>query len=159
MASCRHVEIWKTPSSCSRSPIRFGDVKADRKLIEVFGEGDKSLYGLRAVSDPFLHVPSGNDGSVSLSACRLPDLEQRHLKPRAAEIDLIQVRVPDEVPTSGSNGVSSCSDGRRMANVYVDEPSSSPAAVTSGAECDSSTRADDVKLYVQSSAHHPCEGR
>jgi len=155
-----HVEIWKTPSSCSRSPIglRFGDVKADRKLIEVCGEGDVSLYGLRAVSDPFLHVPGGNGGSMSLSAYRLPDLEQRHLKPRAAEIDLIQVRVPDEFPTSGSTGVSmGCSDGRRISNVYVDEPSSSSATMTRTAEADVSTRADDVKL--QSSAHHPCEGR
>jgi len=134
MASCHHADIWKTQSS-SRSPIRgFSEAKTDRNFIRIYAEGDGNVYRLKA-------LPGRKDGSTSPSG--LPDLEQQ-LKPRALEMDLLEVRVPDEVPTSGDTGVSSSGDRQRIANEYVDVPV--PPAVTKV------VRADDVKQRTSAGA-------
>jgi len=142
MASCRHVEIWKTQSSSSK-PARSADVRTDHKFIRMHAEEDGSVYRLK-------ESPGLKDGSLSASG--LPDSELRQMKPRTLEADLLQVYLPEEERTSGNNGVSSdCSDRRRIANVYVDSPS--PPAVTR-TECDVSTGADDVK---STSSEHPAD--
>ena len=148
MANCRHFEIWKTQSS-SRSPTRFDDVKTDRKLIQIKAKEDTDLCCLNP-------LPEWTDGSSSPSS--LPVVEQRQprdvLKP---EINLLQVRVPEEVSTSDS-GVSGSSDRQRIANVYVDGPPASPAATRM--DCGMSTRpGGDVKSSTSAqhlSAGAPC---
>ena len=126
MASCRHVEIWKTRSS-SHSPKRFGNAKTDQQFPRTYAEEDGNLCRLIA-------LPGRTDGSTSPSG--LPDLQQRELKHRLPDIDLLQVRVPEVVPTSGN------SDRRSTANEYVDGPA--PPAVTR-LDGGVSARVDDVK--------------
>jgi len=108
----------------SHSPARLGDARTDLKPLHIYGEGDTSLYYLRT-------FPDRTDASLSTKG--LPDCDQRQLKIRTP----MQVGVPEEVATSGSNGVS---ERHGVANLYVDSPSSPSASRTEC--CDAS---DDVK--------------
>jgi len=129
MASCQHVEIWKTQSS-SRSPTRFDDVKADQKLIhQIEAKEDRDLCSL----GPF-------PGRIKDGSTAPLDRERRQrgnitLKLRPPGTNL---RVPEEVASS-NNG-----DRRRVANVYVDGP------VSTRLDCGAPTRHDGVKSPTSS---------
>jgi len=135
MAYCRRFEIWKTQSS-SRSPSLFDDVQTDRTLTEIHAKEDGDLY----CNKP---LPSRTDGSSLHSDLADTEESQRRDVPkhRSPEINLLQLRVPEEVPTS-NNSVNGIGDRERIANVYVEDPAS---VATTRIDGGVSTRRDGVK--------------